>query len=138
MLLEVRRLPGNGRKLVEPVDGLRRLALLLSGEADHATDGRREPTTMARPPFPRSGTCGSPTGCDHRVLRPLEREDRPLVLLRAPSVIFGEPPGLYPTMSRPPPRQYVRIDHDEVVEGTSHYSIVRGARGAAAVAAHGC
>jgi hypothetical protein len=41
-------------------------------------------------------------------------------------------------MSRPPPRQYVRIDHDEVVEGTNHYSIVRGARGAAAVAAHGC
>jgi hypothetical protein len=68
----------------------------------------------------------------------LERVDRPLVLLRAPSGIFGEPPGLYPTMSWPPPRQYVRIDHDEVVECTNHYSIVRGARGAAAVAAHGC
>ena len=40
MLLEVRRLPGDVRKLVEPVDGLRSLAHLLSGEADHATDGR--------------------------------------------------------------------------------------------------
>jgi hypothetical protein len=40
VLLEVRRLPGDVRKLVEPVDGLRRLAHLLSGEANHATDGR--------------------------------------------------------------------------------------------------
>jgi hypothetical protein len=33
---------------------------------------------------------------------------------------------------------YGRIDHDEVVGGTNHYTIVLGARGAAAVAAHGC
>jgi hypothetical protein len=59
----------------------------------------------------------------------LERVDRPLELLRAPSGIFGEPTGLYPRMSWPPPRQYVRIDHHEVVEDTNHYSIVLGARG---------
>jgi hypothetical protein len=70
----------------------------------------------------------------------LERADRPLELLRAPSGIFGEPPGLYPTMSWPSPRKYVRIDHHEVVEGTNHYSIVLGARGrrrSPRTAAHG-
>jgi hypothetical protein len=35
----------------------------------------------------------------------LERVDRPLELLRAPSGIVGEPPGRTPTMSWPPPRQ---------------------------------
>jgi lipase len=77
----------------------------------------------------------------------LEPVDRPLVrhraitparLLRAASGIFGEPPGLYPDDVVVAARQYGRIDHDEVVEGTNHYSIVRGARGAAGVAAHGC
>jgi hypothetical protein len=35
----------------------------------------------------------------------LERVDRPLVLLRAPSGIIGEPPGPYPDRSWPPARQ---------------------------------
>ena len=68
----------------------------------------------------------------------LERVDRPLELLRAPSGIFGEPSGLYPHDVVAAPRHYVRIDHDEVVEGTIHSSIVLGARGAAAVAARCC
>lgn len=66
----------------------------------------------------------------------LERLDRPLVLLRAPAGMFGEPPGLYPDDLVAAARHYVRIDHAEVVEGTNHYTIVLGARGAAAVAAH--
>jgi hypothetical protein len=57
------------------------------------------------------------------------------VLLRAPAGMFGEPPGLYPDDLVAAARQYVRIDHDELVEGTNHYTIVLGARGAAAVAA---
>ncbi|MGH9229168.1 MAG: hypothetical protein ACRD07_10680 [Acidimicrobiales bacterium] len=60
------------------------------------------------------------------------------MLLRAPSGIFGEPPGLYPDDVVAAAGQYGRIDHHEVVEGTNPYSIVRGARGAAAVAAHCC
>jgi hypothetical protein len=61
--------------------------------------------------------------------------DRPLVLLRAPCGIFGEPPALYPHDLVAAARYQVRIDHDAVVEGTNHDTIVLGDRGAAAVAA---
>jgi DNA primase len=81
---------------------------------------------------------GPGRGCAQGTGHALERVDRPLELLRAPSGIFGEPPGLYPDDVVAATRHYVRIDHDKVVEGTNHYSIVRGARGAAAVAAHRC
>ena len=204
VLLEVRRLLGDVRKLVEPVDGLRRLAHLLSGEADHATDGRpsrrpwrgrrsddhqlqavlgpalerlrrtftnrasyhhfwrehpafRDPgiwTTeveahldydlVGEPPLLRSGVSLDAVRWDSQdtlgdsARHALEPVDRPLVLLRAASGIFGEPPGLYPDDVVAAARQYGRIDHDKVVEGTNHHSIVLRARGAAAVAAHGC
>jgi len=94
---------------------------------------------VGEPPLLRSGvsldagrwdsrdTFGDSTG------HALERVDRPLELLRAPSGIFGDPSGLYPDDVVAAAPQYVRIDHDEVVEGTIHSSIVLGARGAAAV-----
>ncbi|MGH9231253.1 MAG: hypothetical protein ACRD07_21430 [Acidimicrobiales bacterium] len=99
---------------------------------------------MGEPPLLRSGVSLDAVRRDSQdtlgdsARHALEPVDRPLVLLRAASGIFGEPPGLYPDDVVAAARQYGRIDHDKVVEGTNHYSIVLGARGAAAVAAHGC
>jgi hypothetical protein len=147
---------------VEPVDGLRRLAHLLSGEADHATDGRpsRRPwrgrrsddhqlqavlgpalerlrrtftnrasyhhfwrehpafcdpdiwtpeveayldyDLVGEPPLLRSGVSLDAVRRDSQdtlgdsARHALEPVDRPLVLLRAASGIFAQPPGLYP------------------------------------------
>ena len=69
----------------------------------------------------------------------IDRDGMAVRIVRAgQSRIFGEPPGLYPDDVVAAARYYLRIDHDEVVEGTNHYSIVLDARGAAAVAAHCC
>jgi hypothetical protein len=204
VLLEVRRLLGDVRKLVEPVDGLGRLAHLLSGEADHATDGRpsRRPwrgrrsddhqlqavlgpalerlrrtftnrasyqhfwrehpafcdpgiwtqeveadldyDLVGEPPLLGSGVSLDAVRRDSQdtlgdsARHALEPVDRPLVLLRAASRHLRRAAGPVSDDVVAAARQYGRIDHDKVVEGTNHYSIVLDARGAAAVAAHCC
>jgi pimeloyl-ACP methyl ester carboxylesterase len=58
----------------------------------------------------------------------------PLHLLRAPMGMFGEPPGIQPDGLVDAWRPQVAALTDAVVEGTNHYTILFGERGATAIA----
>ena len=58
----------------------------------------------------------------------------PMHLLRAPMGMFGEPPGIQPDVLVDAWRPQVPTLTDAVVDGTNHYTILFGERGAAAVA----
>jgi pimeloyl-ACP methyl ester carboxylesterase len=59
----------------------------------------------------------------------------PVHLLRAPSGLFGEPPGLQPDELVDQWSPQISHFTDELVAGTNHYTLLMGDRGASAVAA---
>jgi hypothetical protein len=58
----------------------------------------------------------------------------PVHLIRAPAGLLGEPPGVQPTELVDAWRGRISSFTDELVEGTNHYTVAFGDRGARIVA----
>ena len=59
----------------------------------------------------------------------------PVHLIRAPAGLLGEPPGVQPTELVDVWRERIASFTDELVEGTNHYTVAFGERGARVIAA---